>query len=192
MYRLVITCYATRATSGVMCMRIFKGINRLKRIFDTTIDTVVTLILVILIVVVFIQVFSRYVLNDPKTWTEELARYLFVWLVFTGSTVVFRENRHLSIDYFVSFLPTKIRRIVSVAINIIIAAFIVVALYHSNRLLAITSYQTSPTLVVPMSWIYLSFPLSLGLMLIELIFRLALWFTNRINGSTGLKEGDVG
>lgn len=176
----------------MMCVRITEGLNRLKRSYDTTIDTLVTLILLTLIIVVFIQVFSRYVLNDPKTWTEELARYLFVWLVFTGSAVVFRENRHLSIDYFVSFFPTKVRRIVSVVINVIIAIFIVMALYHSNRLLTITSYQTSPTLMVPMSWIYLSFPLSLGLMLIELMFRLALWFVDRIHGSTCLKEGDVG
>jgi TRAP-type C4-dicarboxylate transport system permease small subunit len=67
-----------------------------------------------LLFTLFLQVFTRYVLNDPLSWTEEVARYLYVYIVFLGASAAISDRTHVGIDYFAKALP--IRLIARVAI----------------------------------------------------------------------------
>lgn len=151
-----------------------------KEKIDKFINVVVITLIALIIIVVFIQVFSRYVLNNPLTWSEELARYLFIWITFLASVVVFRENGHMSVDFIVTLFPHKIRVLVDLIGKAIITIFLITILYVSPNIITITFKQLSPTLSVPMGVIYLAFPVSLGLMLLELIFRILLFDPNAI------------
>ena len=57
--------------------------------------------------VVFIQVFTRYALNDSAGWTEEIARYLLVGVVFIGASMSVRKNNHIQVDVFYRFMPAR-------------------------------------------------------------------------------------
>ena len=149
-------------------------IGKIKKGMDTTINIVVIALSASLVCVVFLQVFSRYALNYPITWSEELARYLFVWIVFTSSVVVFREDRHMGVDFLVKAFPDKVRHNVQIIAKLLIFVFIVSMLAVSPRIITIAFKQRSPTLNLPIGVVYLAFPVSLFLMFLETIFRILL------------------
>jgi TRAP-type transport system small permease protein len=68
-------------------------------------DTLLAILLGCLVLIMFIQVFCRYVLNSSLSWSEELAKYLFVWMTFIGGALCFRDKMHIGVDYFASLLP---------------------------------------------------------------------------------------
>ena len=60
--------------------------------------------------VIFAQVIFRYILKSPLAWSEELARYLFVWVSFIGSVVAARRNQHIGVEMLVNKLPAGFRK----------------------------------------------------------------------------------
>ena len=154
-----------------MALNGVKGISLIKKILDRVVDVTVVLLMIFIVVVVFLQVFSRYVLNCPLTWSEELARYLFIWIVFTAAAVVFRENKHMSVDFLIMNFPDTLRKKIDFVSKLLIAAFLLIMIIASPSIISLTMRQTSPTLSIPMGVIYLAFPVSMFLMLLELVFR---------------------
>ena len=61
--------------------------------------------------VVFYQVVTRYVMDDPAGWTEEIARYFLVAVVFVGATMSVRRNNHIQVDYFYRLMPAAAGRV---------------------------------------------------------------------------------
>lgn len=83
-----------------------------------------TLFAVMVLAVVW-QVFTREVTQSPAAWTEELARYVFVWTALTGATLVFAKRGHIAVTFLVERLPRPIRRAVAVLIQLVILFFAV-------------------------------------------------------------------
>jgi TRAP-type C4-dicarboxylate transport system permease small subunit len=113
----------------------------------------------VLIAAIFLQVFFRYVLNEPLTWPEELGRYLFVWIVFLGIPDAYRDGKHLGMDLFTTRLPRRVRSVLALLAELLIAAFALVAVYSSIDLLRLTVDQTAPVLQIPMAVVYFAFTL---------------------------------
>src|SRR5690349_12826733 len=67
--------------------------------------------------VVFYQVVTRYVMDDPAGWTEEIARYFLVAVVFVGATMSVRRNNHIQVDYFYRLMPAAMGRVLSTAVD---------------------------------------------------------------------------
>ena len=70
---------------------------------DRFLGWALVVIMSLMVVNVLWQVFSRFVLGDPSSYTEELARYLMIWVGVLGAAYVSGKNKHVAIDYF----PTK-------------------------------------------------------------------------------------
>lgn len=81
--------------------------------------TFLTIVFTIMVTVIFAQVVFRYALSHPLSWSEELARYLFIWATFLGASVAFYEGTHISVHLFVE----KIRNIRVRALVMVIADF---------------------------------------------------------------------
>lgn len=77
----------------------------------------------ILAIVVFIQFFTRYALNDSAGWTEEIARYLLIGTVFIGASISVRKNNHIQVDVFYQFMPRRMGRVLSTAMDLVKIAF---------------------------------------------------------------------
>ena len=75
-------------------------------------DQILAAILGVIVVVMFFQVVFRYVFNNSITWSEELIRYLFVWMTFFGAALCFRDKIHIGVDFFLEQMPPKIRKVV--------------------------------------------------------------------------------
>ena len=74
--------------------------------------------------VVFYQVYTRYFLNDPAGWTEEIARYLLVAVVFIGASMSVRKNNHIQVDVFYRLMPGVMQRVLSTAVDLLRLVFL--------------------------------------------------------------------
>ncbi len=70
------------------------------------IDLALGTILGLIVVIMFAQVIFRYILNNSLTWSEEVVRFLFIWLTFLGASILIRERWHIGVDFFMN-LPKK-------------------------------------------------------------------------------------
>jgi TRAP-type C4-dicarboxylate transport system permease small subunit len=123
----------------------------------------VFLVMGILVVDVIWQVFTRFVLNDPSSWTEELAIMLLIWVSMLGAAVVFQEKGHLGVDYFVEKASPQNRLWVEGLVQILILFFAVSLLVVGGSQLAfrvMENQQLSPALGVNMGYVYLVVPVS--------------------------------
>ena len=120
-----------------------------------------------LTIAVFAQVVTRYVFNQPPTWTEELARFCQVWIILLASSLCLRKGSHLAVDYVGPSLTPGLRRAVTVIIGCLIATYSAVVVIWGIRLLMIGLLQTSPAMQLNMGLVYLVFPIAGGLMLLE-------------------------
>jgi len=127
---------------------------------DRTLAVIVSALLSVLLFTVVWQVFSRYVLKDPSSYTDELARYLLIWVALLGAAYATGQKLHLAID----LLQSKIQSIwLEKIIHGLIGLFALLALIIGGwRLVSITlsMEQISAALQIPLGYIYLVLPIS--------------------------------
>lgn len=135
----------------------------MKRILDKTLGSILVFLLVLMVLTVLWQVFSRYVLNAPSSVTEELSRYLFIWIGILGAAYASGQQIHLAIDILHSKLNKANRMILRIFINILIIFFSLTVLVIGGANLVYVNYdlgQSSAALNLPLSYVYLVVPLS--------------------------------
>jgi len=86
-------------------------------------DWIAMLLFWVMAAFVFLQFFTRYVMNDSFAWTEELAVYCLIGVVFIGSSMCVRTNRHIQVDVLYRWLPKPVGRVLSTLVDIARVAF---------------------------------------------------------------------
>ena len=104
--------------------------------------------------IVFYQVFTRYVMNDPAGWTEEIARYFLVAIVFIGAAMSVRKNNHIQVDYLYRLIPKKVGRVMSVAVDIFRCVFLGYASWLCWLLIVRIGSSRMAIIDLPMSWVF--------------------------------------
>jgi len=104
--------------------------------------------------VVFYQFFTRYALNNSASWTEEIARYLLIGVVFVGASIGVAKNNHIQVDLLYRYLPAPLCRALAVAVDIARIAFLgAMTFYTVQMMLKMGNYQM--TIVdLPMNIVY--------------------------------------
>jgi len=108
----------------------------LRRIAERAIDALAIAAFSGILLCVLLQVFFRYVLNDPLTWSEELARYLFIWCAFLGWIVASRKRSHLAMTFVVDKMPPRAQAAIGAAIEIATILFAWILGTRGARLVA--------------------------------------------------------
>jgi TRAP-type C4-dicarboxylate transport system permease small subunit len=139
----------------------------LLRALDRLLDGITVLILVVLLAVVGVQIFARYVLNHSLYWSEELARYLFIYLVFLGAAVALRRDGHIRVSFLVERLPAGWQRTTAVLVDLVILVFAGTVLWQSVRLAAMVWTVPTAAMLIPWTFVYLG--ISLGMAAATLI-----------------------
>jgi TRAP-type transport system small permease protein len=103
---------------------------------------------------VFYQFFTRYALNDSAAWTEEIARYLLICVVFFGISASVRRTRHIHIDFLFRILPPLAGRVLSTLIDIVRLAFFVIATGLTIQMMSRMSHQQMTIIDLPMNIVY--------------------------------------
>ncbi|ROZ77429.1 TRAP transporter small permease [Ramlibacter sp. WS9] len=104
---------------------------------------------------VFYQFFTRYVMNDSAAWTEEIARYLLIAVVFTGAAIGVVKNNHIQVDFFYKFMPKTMARAMATAVDVLRVGFFAAATVLTVMMMVKLGSNSRMTMVdLPMNWIY--------------------------------------
>ncbi len=144
-----------------------------KRLFKHG-EGVVNALLVVLMSVMFIsvclQVFFRYVLESPLSWSEELARYAFVWISFLGAAMALGKRLHFGIDYLVNKFPPRLRAGVELITNCAILVFVLVLVVKGFQTATTARFSHSAGLNLRMDIVFDAIPVS-GLIMAYYLIR---------------------
>ena len=143
-------------------------INNLRKRLDNLVSWILIIIMFLMVLTVLWQVFTRYVLENPSSYAEELARYLMIWVGVLGAAYVSGQNNHISIDYFINKTSDNTQLIIKKIIIYIIIFFVFCAFILGGLRLVYITYllgQFSPALQIPLSLVYFVVPVS-GLLII--------------------------
>ncbi|MFK5635881.1 MULTISPECIES: TRAP transporter small permease [unclassified Ornithinimicrobium] len=153
----------------------------MKRITDFVANTLLLVagtLITISTVSLLIQVVSRYFLNSPTVWSEELAIFCFVWSTMLVVPVAFLRREHIVISFAVDALPHTLQRIVNPLTDLVSAVTLGVVGFYAVRLLSAAERQSMSGLTmlfnttVPLSYLYLAVPVGCALSVVLIIYRI--------------------
>ena len=135
----------------------------LKSKVDKVIEYSLVILMALMVFNVLWQVFTRFIMNDPSSFTDELARYLLIWLGLLGAGYVTGQKMHLAIDYLLSKTKPNVKSKLEYVINISIFLFaLFVMVIGGVSLVSLTLYleQISAALQIQLGYIYIVLPVS--------------------------------
>lgn len=101
-----------------------------------------------------IQIFTRYVLNNPTAWTQELTLVLYIWVVFWTCAFILHERDHITFDLLSSNLPPRGRRVLALAATALTIAAFAIGLKPSFDFVAFMKVVRTPVLRLPFDLVY--------------------------------------
>ena len=118
---------------------------------------------------ILIQVVVRFVLtafgiNLSAPWTEELARYLLIWIVFLGAGVGCRRAQLIALEFVVHRLPSLPGQTLRYATTLLCVVFFIFLVWVGFAFVELGESESSPVMVIPKSWVYWAMPVGCGLM----------------------------
>lgn len=120
-------------------------------------------------ILVFLNVVLRYAFDSGITWSEEMSRFLFVWLTFLGAIGALKDNSHLGVDMFIKKLPLVGKKVAFVLSNLIVLYVLWLVLDGSWKSTMISTKALSPAVGLPLSYIYgIGIVVSIGMAIIVL------------------------
>ena len=127
-------------------------------IFDQFLTRLLQLLGLMLIMAILIQIYSRFIMLRPFSWTEELARFSFLWFCLLGSAYTLRKDMHLGIDYYYLKFNPSARKIIDIFVTGLILFFGVLLIVLGMRMVVLTMGARSPIMRLPMSYMYAVLP----------------------------------
>ena len=147
--------------------------NAVKNGLDRVLMLACVVLFAVLVIDVAWQVFARQVLDQPSGWSEELAKYLFIWLGLFGAALVFGERGHIAVDFAARKLPQVGQRVVAVVVQLAILTFTGMTLIWGGIRVANLAWAQNLTgLPVNVGPLYLALPISGVLIAFYTIYHL--------------------
>ena len=115
-----------------------------------------------LVAVVLLQVYARLFLPRSPHWTEEASRFLFAYTVSFAAGLAVKEKAYVNVDVFTNLLPEMLKQWLEVLLDLLVAAFMAVVFYYSLKNFGIGRMRTSPSLTIPMHYIFASMSVMSG------------------------------
>ncbi len=126
--------------------------------------------IMLMLIIIFCQVITRYCFGYTPEWSEELSRFLFVYVVFLGSALIMGESGHLAVEFLPNrFKGTAIGKLLDIIILICSYLFVSILLVQGTKMAQVMTFQESPGMGISMSYIYAVIPVSSVLMFMYLI-----------------------
>ena len=140
-----------------------------KKLDDNFEEYLVMFLMLVMIITAFAQVIFRFVIQMSLDWSEELARYAFLWCMFISAGMAVKHRRHIKVEFIMEMLPTKVRFGLEIISDLIWMAFCLLLVKDGIGLLEFVKTQVSPSMEVPFKYIYTSLPVGAALMFLRLV-----------------------
>lgn len=146
----------------------------LKKFLDNFEEYFCVWTLAFMTILVFIQVVMRYAFNNSLSWSEELARFTFLWLSWIGASYAVKERSHFRVEMFANLIKGPARKSFEILVLLIWFVFSVIMTYYGTELVLFLQEggQFSAALEIPMTLPYASVPVGCALMAIRLVIEL--------------------
>jgi TRAP-type C4-dicarboxylate transport system permease small subunit len=159
-------------------------INRISNLLCRFTEIVSMVLFSVLIISVFLAVSDRFLIHRGLFWTEELARFLFVWLGSLTAAIMVQRRGHFAVSFLTEkFLDEQGRQILDIVISVFMLALMVLLLVYGIIYAEFARYQMSPALRIGMCYVYYSVPTGAALMIL-------FWTAHIIDGVLKLKGSD--
>lgn len=168
-----------------------QGLIQFKKWMTSALNAGLILVVLLLVLDVVWGVFTRHVMSEQAKWTEELARFLLVWVSLLGGAVAFGTKGHLGVDFFVGKFHPDTRKLMSVMVHLVVLFFAgAVFLYGGGRVVtdALAMEQMTPALGWKMGYVYLALPVA-GVFMI--LFTIENLIETLVTPSSALHEADA-
>ena len=130
---------------------------------------------------VIAQVIFRYILAAPLPWSEELARYLMIWVACLAGSEAYRMKSHVGIDFVARLLPVTPRKWVSQIAHLSVFILMTVIIYQGLKLTWMLMDQESPALEIPMGWPYMAVPVGAAFIAVHALIFFIQGFGKQVN-----------
>mgnify|MGYP000981630895 CR=1 FL=1 len=148
-------------------------IDHVRKASERVLNTVIGIMLASMVVIVFGNVIFRYFLNTSIAWSEEVSRFMLIWLSFLGAVIAFMKNEHLGLDILVKFLPPIASKALVVFADVLVI-FALAVMTKGGIDMTVDSFASgwvSSAVPIPYGYVYAVAPISSGLMLLESILK---------------------
>jgi TRAP-type transport system small permease protein len=135
-----------------------------------SVDIALAILIVVMLITVCLQVFFRYVLEKPLSWSEELARYAFVWVSFLGAAMALGKRLHFGVDYFVAKFPPRFSAGLEVGTNLLILIFVLVVIVKGYETALPASFMRSAGMNLRMDVVFAAIPVA-GIIMAYYVIR---------------------
>jgi TRAP-type transport system small permease protein len=150
-------------------------VAKISAFLENLLNIILASALAIMVVLVFGNVILRYFFNSGITWSEEMSRYLFVWLTFLGAIGAYQNKEHLGVDMVVKRLSKRMKKIVLVISDLLILFVLLLILDGSWKMTILNLHSVTPAVGMPLSLIYgtgILVSVSMGMITINNIYRI--------------------
>jgi TRAP-type C4-dicarboxylate transport system permease small subunit len=130
------------------------SMNKLNGLFFRLAELLLVIMLSIMVIMVFGNVVLRYGFNSGIISSEELSRFLFIWITFLGAIIAMRENAHLGLDTLVRVLPLVGKKACFAVSNVLMLICCMLMFYGTYKQHGINATTLSAVVELPMSWVY--------------------------------------
>ena len=156
----------------------------MKTIFKHPLESVLCVLISALSIVTFSQVVARYVFEAPLSWSEELARFLLLWLAMLSGAYAFKIKSHFALQFVTKIVPSKIQKLISVLVSLLVISFLSGFVFYSIKFVLGVKGHLAPALQIPMEIPYSSSIAGSSLMLYYVVKT----FIYDINSKPSIKK----
>jgi TRAP-type C4-dicarboxylate transport system permease small subunit len=144
--------------------------------------------LALMTALVFVQIVMRYVFSNSLSWSEELAKYIFLWLSWIGASYAVKERAHFRVEMFANLLKGNPRKYFEIGVLLVWFSFSFLLTWYGTSLVLflVDTGQVSAAMRLPMSFTYASVPVSCAFMCVRLLAEI--W--KILKGPQEIRESD--
>lgn len=157
----------------------------LKKLNNNLEEFISVILLTVMTVIVGMQVFMRYIVGNSLNWSEEILRFMFVWLAYITVSYCITKDKHARVEVFVSLLPQKGQKVFEIISLLGFVVFSVLMVYYGSivMLRIMASNQLSAALMLPMWMVYLAVPATFTLTLFRSVQKIFIKTKELLKGS---------
>lgn len=146
-----------------------KVILSVSNLIDNVVKKIISVLLMTMTVVLFSQVIARYLMGGGLSWSEELVRYMCVWIIFLGSTCAAKDGSQISVTVLDEMLKGLPKKLLGIIQSILAVVYGVLLTWIGFTALEVAKVQKSPNMMIPMNVVYSVIPIAMIIMLIHLV-----------------------
>ncbi|WP_129600641.1 TRAP transporter small permease [Anaerophilus nitritogenes] len=141
--------------------------NKVLKALDKIEDTVLITMFMAMVGVICFQVIMRYVFNNSLSWSEELGKFLFVWLSWLGISIGHRRKEHIKITLLIDKLPYKLNKLAEAISELIVIVICGITMYYGFTMINIQMNIPYAGIKISTAWGYLSLVLGCAIFIIR-------------------------